>query len=78
MTPRDLTKYDYRIVLEKPNGERLPLVSQGSDLIGARERLQEILDDPQLIFPKGWLERRPLDAWQTFCAAQTPRKVRSQ
>lgn len=67
-----MTGYDYRIVLEQPNGEPLPLMAQGSDLECASERLQEILDDPDTTYPKGWVERRPWDSWQTFCPAQVP------
>jgi hypothetical protein len=66
--------YEYRIVLEQPNGETLPLRPQGADLARAKERLQEILDDPDTTYPKGWIERRDPNAWQTFTAAQTPRR----
>lgn len=72
MSQSDSERYDYRIVLEQPNGEMLPLGPQGSDLTGARERLQEILDDPETTYPRGWIERRPESAWETFCAAQLP------
>lgn len=66
--------YDYRIVLEQPNGATLPLSPQGGDLLGVRTRLREILDDPQTTYPKGWIERRP-DAWQTFERAFIPTVV---
>jgi hypothetical protein len=65
--------YDYRIVLESPDGGRIELVPQAGDVEGARQRLQDILDDPDTNFPRGWLERRPRDSWQTFCAAQQPK-----
>jgi hypothetical protein len=66
-----MSDYDYRIVLENPDGTRMNTMPQGSDLDGARQRLQEILDDPDTNYPKGWVERRP-NVWQTFCAAQQP------
>jgi hypothetical protein len=71
----DTQMYDYRIVLEHPNGERFALMTQGSDLARAKRRLQDILDDPDTIYRKGWIERRP-DTWQTFCAAQLPSEQR--
>lgn len=66
------SEYEYRIVLEKVDGTILPLISQGPDLNGAQERLESLLKKLGLRYVKGWLERRPLDNWETFRAAQVP------
>lgn len=72
MSDNETLEYEYRIVLESSSGTKLPLLSQDNDLHTTQQRLMDILINTD--YAKGWIERRPLGAWEMF----PPQEQRNQ